>query len=199
MFADTACHWTAQNGQKLQYVAVKVFGSCFLGNAALDARHGLHLNKSSQQNMADSNRPCRRSVWSMRHDMGNSVLKIANAVESFTSSVTGRTVMRVQLRGIHGHYFSGVVIALVMSFAVDDRAAGESWQECAVSRSCIHFRNIAGNEKSDMANNMNSNQKERRRADTLIVIDRRNGKALLYGQLILFLGLLATVLWLLID
>lgn len=46
---------------------------------------------------------------------------------------------------------------------------------------------------------MNSKQKERRSADTLIVIDRRNGKALLYGQLILFFGLLTTVLWLLIN
>lgn len=46
---------------------------------------------------------------------------------------------------------------------------------------------------------MNSEQKERRRTDTLIVINRRNGKAWLYGQLILFFGLLTTVLWLLID
>ncbi len=50
-----------------------------------------------------------------------------------------------------------------------------------------------------MAKSMNRNQKERRSEDTLIVIDRRNGKAWLYGQLILFLGLLASVLWLLID
>ena len=50
-----------------------------------------------------------------------------------------------------------------------------------------------------MAKNMNRKQKERRSADALIVIDRRNGKALLYGQLILFFGLLTIVLWLLID
>jgi len=29
MFADTACHWTAQNGHKLQHVAVKVLGLVF--------------------------------------------------------------------------------------------------------------------------------------------------------------------------
>ncbi len=50
-----------------------------------------------------------------------------------------------------------------------------------------------------MAKNMNSKQKERRRADTLIVINRRKGKAWLYGQLILFLGLWTTVLWLVVD
>ncbi len=50
-----------------------------------------------------------------------------------------------------------------------------------------------------MAENMNRKLKERRSIDTLIVIDRRNGKAWLYGQMILFFGLLTTVLWLLIN
>ena len=50
-----------------------------------------------------------------------------------------------------------------------------------------------------MAKNMNRQQKERRSADTMIVVDRRNGKTLLYGQLILFFGLLISMLWLLID
>lgn len=48
-----------------------------------------------------------------------------------------------------------------------------------------------------MAKSLNSLRKERRLGDRLIVIDRRNGKALLYGQLILFIGLLITMLWLL--
>jgi len=50
-----------------------------------------------------------------------------------------------------------------------------------------------------MAKYSNSKQKERRSADTMIVINRRNGKAWLYGQLILFFGLLISMLWLLID
>lgn len=48
-----------------------------------------------------------------------------------------------------------------------------------------------------MAKSLNSQRKERRLEETLIVIDRRNGKALLYGQIIIFLGLLVTLLWLL--
>jgi hypothetical protein len=51
---------------------------------------------------------------------------------------------------------------------------------------------------SYMARNPNSQRKERRFEDLLIVIERRNGKALLYGQVILFLSLLVTLLWLLI-
>lgn len=49
-----------------------------------------------------------------------------------------------------------------------------------------------------MAKSLNSQRKERRLEDRLIVIDRRNGKALLYGQIILFLSLLITLLWFLI-
>jgi hypothetical protein len=49
-----------------------------------------------------------------------------------------------------------------------------------------------------MAKSLNSQSKERRLEDRLIVIDRRNGKALLYGQLIFFLSLLIALLWLLI-
>lgn len=49
-----------------------------------------------------------------------------------------------------------------------------------------------------MARNPNSQRKERRVEDMLIVVERRNGKALLYGQVILFLSLLVTLLWLLI-
>jgi phage terminase large subunit-like protein len=49
-----------------------------------------------------------------------------------------------------------------------------------------------------MARSLNSERKERRFEDMLIVIERRNGKALLYGQVILFVSLLVTLLWLLI-
>lgn len=49
-----------------------------------------------------------------------------------------------------------------------------------------------------MARSLNSERKERRFEDMLIVIERRTGKALLYGQVILFLSLLVTLLWLLI-
>jgi len=48
-----------------------------------------------------------------------------------------------------------------------------------------------------MTKNLNGRQIERRRADTMIVVDRRNGKAVVYGQIILFFGLLVTGLWLL--
>lgn len=49
-----------------------------------------------------------------------------------------------------------------------------------------------------MAKSLNSQRNERRLEDRLIVINRRNGKALLYGQIILFISLLITILWLLI-
>ena len=52
---------------------------------------------------------------------------------------------------------------------------------------------------SDMAKSLNSQRKERRLEDMLIIIDRRNGKALLYGQTILFLSLLIALLWFLIT
>ena len=50
-----------------------------------------------------------------------------------------------------------------------------------------------------MAKSLNSQRKERRLEDKLIVIDRRNGKLWLYGQTILFLSLLITLLWFLIT
>lgn len=49
-----------------------------------------------------------------------------------------------------------------------------------------------------MAKNLSGQRKERRLEDRLIVIERRNGKALLYGQIILFISLLIIMLWLLI-
>ena len=49
-----------------------------------------------------------------------------------------------------------------------------------------------------MAKSLNSQRNERRLEDRLIVINRRNGKALLHGQIILFISLLITILWLLI-
>ena len=48
-----------------------------------------------------------------------------------------------------------------------------------------------------MAKSLNSQRNERRLEDRLIVINRRNGKALLYGQIIFFISLLI-ILWLLI-
>ena len=48
-----------------------------------------------------------------------------------------------------------------------------------------------------MAKSLNSQRNERRLEDRLIVINRRNGKALLYGQILLFNSLLI-ILWLLI-
>lgn len=47
----------------------------------------------------------------MWRDVGGSVRKVANAVESLTFLGAGRMTLRVQQRGIHGHYVSGVVIA----------------------------------------------------------------------------------------
>ena len=42
-------------------------------------------------------------------------------------------------------------------------------------------------------------REERRMHDSLILVERRKGKLLFYGQTILFLGLAATLLWLVID
>ncbi len=49
-----------------------------------------------------------------------------------------------------------------------------------------------------MAKSLYRQRDERRLEDKLIVIDRRNGKAWLYGQTILLVSLLITMLWLLI-
>jgi hypothetical protein len=54
-------------------------------------------------------------------------------------------------------------------------------------------------ERVHVANSLHSRRKERRIQDGLIVIERRKGKAFLYGQAILFMGLMATLLWLITD
>lgn len=50
-----------------------------------------------------------------------------------------------------------------------------------------------------MANKLYSPPEERRMHDGLILVERRKGKLLFYGQTILFMGLAATLLWLVID
>lgn len=50
-----------------------------------------------------------------------------------------------------------------------------------------------------MAINTNSQYEERRMQDSLILVERRKGKFLLYGQAFLFLTLAATLAWLIID
>lgn len=68
-----------------------------------------------------------------------------------------------------------------------------------VSRARLHTLNLAGLWKgSDMAKSLYRQRDERRLEDRLIVIDRRNGKAWLYGQTILLVSLLIIILWLLI-
>lgn len=50
-----------------------------------------------------------------------------------------------------------------------------------------------------MAINKNSQSEERRMQDSLILVERRKGKLLLYGQAFLFLALAATLVWLVIG
>lgn len=53
--------------------------------------------------------------------------------------------------------------------------------------------------RTDVAINNNSQRDERRMQDSLIVVERRRGKFLLYGQTFLLVGLATTLLWLIID
>lgn len=53
--------------------------------------------------------------------------------------------------------------------------------------------------RTDVAINKNSQCEERRMQDSLILVERRKGKLLLYGQVFLFLALAATLAWLIID
>lgn len=42
-------------------------------------------------------------------------------------------------------------------------------------------------------------REERRMQDSLILVERRKGKFLFYGQTLLFIGLATTLLWLVLD
>lgn len=199
MFVNTACHWTAQYGQKLQHVAVKVWGLVFSVTPHSMHAMGFILTKTVKK------------TWRAQIGLaaGPDGRCGATWVALFGKSPMLSKALHLRLPGARpcaynsvefmAMFFQARILLLIMAFAVDDRATGESREGSAVSRTCIHLQNNAGGEKNDMAKNMNRTQNERRNADTLIVIDRRNGKAWLYGQLILFFGLLATVLWLLID
>jgi len=53
--------------------------------------------------------------------------------------------------------------------------------------------------RTDVAINKNSQSEERRMQDNLILVERRKGKFLLYGQAFLFLALAGTLVWLIIG
>lgn len=63
---------------------------------------------------------------------------------------------------------------------------------------CCTLR-VMERERIDVAINQNSQREERRMQDGLIIVERRRGKFILYGQAILFLSLVTTLLWLLIN
>ncbi|NDP48522.1 MAG: hypothetical protein GZ085_09070 [Sulfuriferula multivorans] len=110
MFTDTACHRTAQNGQKLQHVAVKVLGLVFLVTP-----HSMHamifiltkaVKKTWQAQIglaAGLDGRC-GATWAVLFENHQYCRKPYN----FGCRTHGHARTT---RGIHGHYVSGVVIA----------------------------------------------------------------------------------------
>lgn len=143
-FADTVCHWAAQSGQKLQHVAVKVLSLDFLVTPHSMHTMGCILTKTVNK------------TWRAQIGLaaGPGGLCGATWVDLFEKLPMLSKALHIRMQGTRPYaynseafmaiIFQAWLLLLVMAFAVGDRAAGESRQVSAVSRTCIHFRNNAG-------------------------------------------------------